>query len=338
VSSYIVDGFLPADPTEDKQVIIHLHGISNKDWVWRSNADTMFKRLYWAGYRGRFASFRWSCGYLFPDVINPFQIIRPQFNRSDFYAYKSAAGFKAYVNYLKNARRTAGYSINVFAHSQGNQVASEAMVQGLTIDNYILTQGAVAAHCYDTLAPNLQPLVDKEATSHTPFLDSQGGYHSYFEGLSGNLVNFYNPLDFALATGEHTIVGGVEVKTNWEKNQENYKPEIFNTLSTTRRYFFNTFAMENNLEVRRSGQPTLIFVISDFHETRSMVARSRTKAIGALGPNQGQTTQGSIRSAVNLHDLVGFGTAEDDHNGQNAKPIQNVTLYYDRVLDVIDMP
>jgi len=55
------------------------------------------------------------------------------YNESEFYSYKSAKALKDYVNYLKGTRRLMNYSVNVYAHSQGGAVSSEALRDGLKV-------------------------------------------------------------------------------------------------------------------------------------------------------------------------------------------------------------
>jgi hypothetical protein len=49
--------------------------------------DTVFKRLYWAGYHGKFASVKWPCNLLtpIPSPLNP-----ANFNQSEMQGYKAA--------------------------------------------------------------------------------------------------------------------------------------------------------------------------------------------------------------------------------------------------------
>jgi hypothetical protein len=317
ISEHKIEKFVGGNADQAKHLIIHVHGISNKPWLWRANAETMFKRLYWSGYQGAFASFRWPCGYLYPETANLFE-----YNRSEFFAFKSANALKSYVNYLKAVPSYAGYSINLFAHSQGNVVVSEAMHQGMAVDNYILTQTAFPAHAYDTAAPPQNRFTEKESDSPTPFPHSNGGYDGYFEQLQGNLVSFYNPFDFALATG---FTGPLE--TNWEKNQEDYKPETYPMGTSGISYFYDVLRGS----IRRNQFSGAETVVTDFHETKAMVARTRTKALGAQGRSFAGVPQGPVQTSIDLRTL-GFGDLEGDHNGQNTRPIQQVTSYYREVI------
>jgi hypothetical protein len=127
----------------------------------------------------------------FDNTIYPFN-----YNIGEFFAWKSGSALKDYLTYLHNStNRIPNYTINIIAHSQGNVVAGQALKEGAPFDNYILSQGAISAHCYDTSTnvPFLQKFLEKETNSPTPFTVAEGGYHGYFTNLTGNLVNFFNP-------------------------------------------------------------------------------------------------------------------------------------------------
>jgi pimeloyl-ACP methyl ester carboxylesterase len=222
VSDYQVLQSLPADPTEDKQTILFVHGINNTEFEWQSSSEIIFKRLYWAGYRGRFASFRWPCAYLPPNSVNPYS-----YNKGEYFAWKSAAAVKGYLSFLKNLPRLAGYKINILGHSQGNIVVSEALKLGAPFDNYILSQAAVPAHCYDANALAQQKFLDQEVIVPTPYAANIGGYHDYFGALPGRLINYFNENEYALAVGTVTKFA---IEVNWEKNQLSRKPDSFISL------------------------------------------------------------------------------------------------------------
>jgi hypothetical protein len=244
-----------------------------------------------------------------------------EFNESEFWAYKSAPAFKNYLSYLKNRPDLAGYAIDVFAHSQGNAVASEALSEGATFNNYILTQGAVPAHCYDGSAPTLAVLMAAEASTPTPFSASIGGYNQCWTNISGNMVNFFNTNDFALVSGSYG-----PFDANWVKNQQSQKPEAFAGGPSYIYYPSN----QTSIAYFLLGIGN--YTVTDWEESRSMVARSRTSAIGAQGPASGQTQQGIISGSVDLIGQFGFGKTRDEHSAQFTRPIQTAWGYYDAVL------
>ncbi len=54
---------------QDTNLIALVHGINVRHDDWVSSSATVFKRLYWAGYRGKFATVKWPCDYLTPPSI-----------------------------------------------------------------------------------------------------------------------------------------------------------------------------------------------------------------------------------------------------------------------------
>lgn len=302
-------------PHETKQVVVFVHGINNTIWQSENASETAFKRLYWSGYQGGFATFRWPCAYLPPNNWWPYT-----YNESEFWAYKSANAFKNYLSYLRSRSDLAGYAIDILAHSQGNAVVSEALSAGGTFDNYILTQGAVPAHCYDGNAPRLFALTNAEASSPTPFAASVGGYNQCWTNISGNMVNFFNTNDFALAKGAYGAI-----QANWVKNQQTEKPEAF-AGGPSYIYYPST---NTSIAYFLLGSS---YTVTDWQESRSMVARSRTSAIGAQGLAPGESRQGNISSSVDLFSQFNFSDTRAEHSAQFTRSIQSVWGYYDRVL------
>ena len=49
----------PYDPSEAKELAVFVHGWRMTESDYYSFSETMFKRLYWQGFQGRFASLRW---------------------------------------------------------------------------------------------------------------------------------------------------------------------------------------------------------------------------------------------------------------------------------------
>ena len=47
-----------ATTDDDTNVIVFVHGINNTVSDWLISSDTIFKRLYWSGYRGKFRGIR----------------------------------------------------------------------------------------------------------------------------------------------------------------------------------------------------------------------------------------------------------------------------------------
>ncbi len=297
-----VENPIPARTDEDQNVIIYVHGLNNTVGSWLLRADTAFKRLYWAGYRGKFASPRWPCKVLPPKTLDPFC-----YNPSELYAYKSAYGLKDYLNQLRN--RFPNYRLHLIGHSQGAAVTSEALSLGAPFDTCILAQAAMPASCYDVNAPTDADLVARDVPPfHTPEWQPMG-YRGAHTNIAGRLVNFFNPEDGILLGP-------------WLWGQKFNKPE--------RMAFTYSYDGTNGWRVI-DPDIGLRRMVTDPQESRAMIARSRTWAISAQGPAPGQT-QGVIKSAVNLKAQLGFGNSRDEHSAFFTRPIQTIRPYYQQVL------
>lgn len=281
---------------DDQDIIVLVHGINVSDTAWRISSETVFKRLYWSGFHGKFATVKWPCNYLTPPSPVTFDV----FNLSEAKAYKASQAFTNYLNQLRT--RFPDDRLHLLVHSQGNAVASEAIMRsGVPADTYILTQGAIAASAYDVNAPIYQPFVDKEVgLGITPEWQPLG-YRGIYTNLTGRIVNFYNAQDGVLAI--------------WKIDQTDAKPSVYyhydgtNCLYTD--FFFNTR------------------LVSDPQEARAMVSRSRTLSIGQSGPASGH---GVIQSAVDLNAQYGFNSDMSEHSAQWNRPIQTSRPYFQQVL------
>ena len=298
---------------DDTNIIVFVHGINNTVPNWLISSDTIFKRLYWAGYRGKFASLKWPCKFL-PPRTHPFD-----FNLSEFYGYKSGAALRDYLNQLRQVR-FPNYQLHLYAHSQGGAVASDAISQyGAPFDTLVLSQVAIPANCFDTTVTNLQKLVDAEVLEPTPQWRPMG-YRGIYTNITGRVVNFYNPVDYALVTG--TVLYGI-LQANWEENERLTKPD---GLPGARNY---TSDGTNGYAILDGAPPRLV---TDSQECRGMVSRSRTKAVGA------QTGVGGVVNSnlsVNLQTTFGFYDTREEHSAEFTRPIQTVLPYYIQILDSI---
>ncbi|MBQ9431067.1 MAG: hypothetical protein IJU44_05900, partial [Kiritimatiellae bacterium] len=192
--------------------------------AWR---DTMFKRLFWHGYRGRVAAFHWPAQYGFSGALDALTD-GPHFDRSEHRAWLSAS--KAAV--LLSELLAEWGNVALVAHSQGNVVASEALncisyteSQNTNRVTYIALQSAISAQYFDTafqatsvtnqldvfslrirLAKSLGDLWRLVTGATSP--DIQGHFPDgldieppYLHGVIpkfGRTVNFYNRMDYAL--------------------------------------------------------------------------------------------------------------------------------------------
>jgi len=333
-SVLVEDQILPANPTEDQQAIVFVHGLNVGYAEYRSESETMFRRLYWQGYQGRFAAFDWPSPLfsLLPTGTN--EISYYGFNTGEYISWQSGAALMSYIDDLRN--RLPGYTINLAAHSLGNVAANEAIREGAQVDNYALMQAAISAGAFDGNNTNLIYDYLAATASSSPDADSLGGYNNCATNQCRR-VNFYNDDDFALYEG---VVSGITVHT-WEGNQLDYKPDTYIYFGNFNySYSFdgtNCFYTQRNLY----GDAITNRLVTEYFEKKSYVARSRTKAVGAAGlaHDPFALTGGVISTNVSLQDtdlgFVGgasFGNTRPEHSGEFTKPIQDTTPFYFQLL------
>jgi hypothetical protein len=223
------------------------------------------------------------------------------------------------------------YTVSVVAHSMGNIVTGEAMRQGMQIRNYLMMEAAVPASCYDPNAGTLARLVAKDTQVPTPDLhDPTLGYRGYLQNINGTITRFYNPLDYALATG---FTGPFE--SNWEANQLGYKPDGaystqgwqygYNPSNTLpKRGWLLNDAFHVSPPVFDTTFPDYRYrLVSDSFEMKAFIARSRTKAVGSI-----DSVGSPIATSINLNDEYDFGNTRPDHSGQFTRQIQEVFDLY----------
>jgi len=322
---------------EADSLVVFVHGIhapfTNATDAYKANvasAEIVYKRLWHQGFKGRFAFYKWP-------ALNPagFGSTGFEFNGSEYRAWKYGCGLAGFVNSISKSSK------NLYAHSQGNIVCGAALTDyGLTVDNYVLTQAAVPAGCYDVSGGQSDPssingyprFWNKEASKPTPDLASDLGYRGYLDtlGVSGNVVNFHNFDDYALASGRTLWL----LETHWEANQDTYKPD--GSFSNTNWYTY----IQANADGQRCQLVDAFFVgrfVTDPHESMSLLARPRSKAVGARA-----SVQGSIDDEFNLAAApLAFSPSSDDHGAQVGRRIQQVWLYYTelgRKLGVLPLP
>jgi pimeloyl-ACP methyl ester carboxylesterase len=299
-----------------KQMVVFVHGwrMPYSDYLIFSH--TMFKRLYWQGYQGRFAALRWPTRSSDTDT-NGLDLLT--YNRSEHISFQSGTGAALYFYDLRE--RLPDYTISVCSHSQGGIVMMEALTElaaasEAPLDHFVLMQVAVPAHCYDPAVTNLPALITMEQTIPTP-----NTYSNYAAAITnalrgGKVISFFNPLDFALASG----LGGNGFGS-WEHNQELMKPVFFlgylylatNGVAFVTTNQYTALLGIKNLQTR---------VITDPLELMPFVARARSKAVGA------QAGVGAVINGAqfNLQSQLGFTRESYDHSGQFNRNIQTTQV------------
>lgn len=311
LSYFKEDKHLASTPEEDKSLVLFVHGWRMGQWDYYNFSESMFKRLYWQGYHGRFAALRWRT--LSKDDFTLPLLDLFTYNKSEFRAFVSGNGISDYLTHLR--QRFPDYHIGVCAHSMGNIAMMEALklqeAAGVTnIDNFVLMQAAVPAHCYDSSLPDYGPFTTAEASHHTP--DAYRGYPGGINAAVRNsIVNFFNTNDFALATGVAYVPLVGDIPVSWEANQINYKPDLDLGYTSDGTNAYKNFDL-----------------VTDSRQIMSFAARPRSKAVGALPGVGGVITGGQ----VDLKGNFGFDTDKSEHSAQFNWNIQRTWGFYSQLI------
>ncbi len=294
----------PAD--EAGQALIFVHGSNELEAESRNRAETIYKRLWHQGYKGRLVFFHWDTLVGYDNGEYPLG----QYNMNEYVALKYGPALMKY-----RATLPQSHQVHVIAHSLGNGVVGSALKSGMAVNNYLMMQAAFSAKAYNAGLPTEGRFGVAEGQKPTPDSLADKGYAGYLHGVQANIINMFNPVDYALATG---TAGPFE--TNWEKNQIDYKPDDPPGVG---RYSYDP---QSRGSVSYTPSETTRSV-SDPHESMAFLARTRTKAVGAL-PGVG----GAVFEEVNLRDApYNFGRTRPEHSAQFNRNIQQTDAFYKTV-------
>jgi esterase/lipase superfamily enzyme len=109
--------------SETDEKLLFVHGWNMQGWEKRRWAETMFKRLWWQGYKGSVALFDWPTmdgftGSWWWDLL----VDSRHFDNSEYIAWRSADALAGLMGTLNS-----GGNLSVLAHSMGNVVMGEAL-------------------------------------------------------------------------------------------------------------------------------------------------------------------------------------------------------------------
>jgi hypothetical protein len=302
----------------DKDYILFVHGWRMQPWERESFAETAFKRLWWAGFKGRFGLFSWPTEWVdrnpyclnipidlahWNEITNMFELAN--YNRSEQKAYASALQLKSLMKELNVAHN----SFRVIAHSMGNVVTSEAlreaMISGEKVaDTYVASQAATVADSYATglssssiyLTVSAIPTAnDMTENIYERYEENEEGEHPYYGGigmgLSETMLNLYNPKDSALADRAWGLGQMMKPKVGYD-----YRPPQALFLAQWVKY--TVFPIFEELEIP-----------NDRHEIFAFIAEARSEALGRGGYGLGTNT--------NLNTLPhNFTDSDADHSAQ----------------------
>ena len=293
------EGFKYAtDALEENKYILYVHGWNMQAWEKNRYAETMFKRLYWLGYKGRLGSFCWPTTYGFEGLKSAI-LNGTSYDKGEWAAWRSAVPLSTLVTDLNDRY---GNQVYVMAHSMGNVVAGEAFriaaqkSLGRLVNTYIASQAAVPAHVYDGLRPqDIMPafdiprrIVDGDAVLPNVYQD----WLSVNRSTVGRRVNFYNINDYALWNDVWEL--NQAFKPDQEPHRYTYLDDIALPPTQTGFAWFRTDDSHDPSDrILWSADRSTFWILAtlklgsssdvmDRYEIMSFASESRTKALGAI--------------------------------------------------------
>ncbi len=258
--------------------------------------ETVFKRLWHRGYRGRLTFFHWP-------TVKP--TMAYGLLESEYRAYKAAPALLDFVSTIEKDKR-----LHVTAHSLGCVLLTEALKLGLEAESALLQVGAIPAAAYDTRPVlTLPDMVDVV----TPVTASEGGFLGYIESTRTPTYTMYNYADV-------TFFG-------WNIAQKQMKPT---SKQGGYRYAWDSQAPPGErarLYYRKGFLNSDYRVVTDPHEIMAFIAKSKTHALGAETRVQGQIRRvfDLARTPFNFHTGHVVGWTRSAHE---------TTAFYNLLLDI----
>jgi hypothetical protein len=193
-------------PVTDEEFLL-VHGWNMDVWEKRRWIETVFKRLWWQGYKGRVSSFEWPTltGFGLSSTL-PLQ----HFDESEYRSWLSGQALANLIQTLNGKGQ-----LRVVAHSMGNVVAGEAIrnlpPEAPKVHTYIACQAAISAQYYhdvsslypnryrgvDMTFPNTPDVIGKYL-SGKPYLSISDDETLRTNDNVSKWVNYYNYNDWAL--------------------------------------------------------------------------------------------------------------------------------------------
>jgi hypothetical protein len=258
--------------------------------------ETIFKRLWHRGFRGRLIFFHWPT-------------VKPKYAygllESEYRAYKSAPALLDFVKTIPEDKR-----LHVTAHSLGCVLLTEALKLGLEAEEALLQVGAIPASAYDTRPVLTLPDM---ADVDTPVTPDEGGFLGYVQSTKTPAYSMYNYADV-------TFFG-------WNIAQKQMKPT---SKRGGYRYAWDSSAPPG--ERARLYYRTGLFgsdyrIVTDPHEIMAFIAKAKTHALGAETRVKGHIRRvfDLARSPFNFHTGHVVGWTRSAHE---------TTQFYNLLLDI----
>jgi hypothetical protein len=300
----------------------------------------MFKRIWWRGFKGRFAAVRWDTYYnsadhgWVPYAGQTIDAYLGKYNDSEHNAWLTGPALKAFVDNLPSS-----YTKNVVAHSMGNVVTGSALEQGMSVTTYALLNAAVPASCYDederlkqspatvTVAGLPVYLWNQETPDDDPDPTTKAlAYRGRLKNVAGNLVSFFLPDDYATSFA-------------WELNNALTKPPGASLAGRFlyRRDFPSGQKLIKGIEDPGSGDVVADYYISDRNEAEPYACRTWAKAVGAE-----PRTVGPFSKEINLSSQTfspgRTGGFSKEHSAEFGYDIQALNSFYTELLSQLNSP
>ena len=262
---------------ETNDLILFVHGWRMAgEWEKERWAETIFKRLWWQGYKGHVGLFSWpSLGLL-------------SYNESEYNGWRSATSLKNLLTSLNQG----GYNgkIRILAHSQGNVIASEALhnMPDNSIHSFITTQAAIPGHCFDSsLTGTWTGYTTPDIFGH--YFSGKTDTFPYFADVQNktqNRIRMYNVEDFALSSW-------------WVNNMA--KPDIisdyYNYDGPNSEYNIAAIPIPSRFYSGNWPLDTTLYLPGNSFKIFSFCAESRTVALGAQPGSVTGFTSHNLESA-----------------------------------------
>ncbi|MFV2089767.1 MAG: hypothetical protein ACC642_03850, partial [Pseudomonadales bacterium] len=258
--------------------------------------ESIFKRLWLRGYRGRLIFFHWPT-------------VKPKLAygllESEYRAYKSAPQLIEFVKTIPSNKR-----LHITAHSLGAVLLTEAIKLGLEAEDALLQVGAIPASAYDTrevlTLPDMVNVV-------TPILPEEGGYQGYIKETHTPVYTMYN---YADVTFFGWNIGQKQLKPTSKRGGFRYAWVSKAPPGERARLYYSTGWFSSKYRI-----------VTDPHEIMSFIAKSRTHALGAE-----TRVRGHVRRVFDLaRDPYDFHTG---HVVGWTRSAQQTTAFYNLLLDI----
>jgi hypothetical protein len=326
-------------PDEQKEVIVFVHGwrLSPNDAA--NFAETMFKRLWWRGFKGRFAAVRWDTYYnsrdhgWIPYAGQSIDAYLSKYNDSEHNAWLTGTTLKAFVDSLPS-----DYTKNIVAHSMGNVVTGSALQQGMIVSNYALLNAALPASCYHENENLKQPPATVTAAGLPVHLWNEAtpdddpdpitrslAYRGRLKNVAGNLISFYLPDDYATSFA-------------WELNNALTKPPAVALAGRFlyRRDFPSGQKLIKGIIDPSTGKIVPDYYITDPNEAEAYACQTWGKAVGAEGRTAGPISQ-KVDLSSDAFSPGHTGGFSKEHSAQFNYDIQQLQLFYVELLSQLSV-